>query len=60
MFVVMILRSLRHRSCVVCGLPLDSLDDSSRHWHEVFGWDFNETKREARELARRQEALKVL
>lgn len=42
--VVVILRSLRHGSCVVCGHPLKSLEDSGRHWYEMMGWDYDEFK----------------
>jgi len=31
-FIVVILRSLRHKACVCCGVPINSLKESSRHW----------------------------
>ena len=31
-FIVVVLRSLRHGSCVKCGKPTHSLEDSFEHW----------------------------
>lgn len=31
-FIVVVLRSLRHRACVRCGKPIKSLDESINHW----------------------------
>jgi len=33
-FIVVVLRSLRHKACVKCGKPINSLEESSRHWEE--------------------------
>lgn len=37
MFVVMVLKSLRHGSCVNCGEQTKTLEESSRHWEKVMG-----------------------
>lgn len=33
-FIVVVLRSLRHKACVRCGKKIDSLDESFKHWEE--------------------------
>ena len=33
-FIVVVLRSLRHKACVCCGQKIDSLDESFEHWEE--------------------------
>lgn len=33
-FIVVVLRSLRHRACVRCGKPLKSFDESADHWEK--------------------------
>jgi len=47
-YTVVVLRSLRHGSCVVCGTPLNSLDEAYEHWDEMlnlksFWEDFKES-----------------
>ena len=31
-FIVVVLRSLRHRACVRCGKPIKSYEESVDHW----------------------------
>jgi len=31
-FIVVVLRSLRHKACVCCGKPLKSYEDAVKHW----------------------------
>lgn len=33
-FIVVILRSLRHKGCVCCNYPIHSLEESEKHWRE--------------------------
>lgn len=33
-FIVVVLRSLRHKACVCCGEKINSLDESFKHWEE--------------------------
>jgi len=41
-FIVVVLRSLRHGSCVCCGVPLHSFDESAEHWEK----ELNKMRRE--------------
>jgi len=41
-YIVVVLRSLRHRACVCCGKPLSSFDESADHWEK----ELNKTKQE--------------
>jgi len=34
-FIVVVLRSLRHGSCVFCGEPVRSLEESAAHWRKA-------------------------
>jgi len=34
-FIVVVLRSLRHKACVRCGEKIDSLEESFEHWEKV-------------------------
>lgn len=31
-FIVVVLRSLRHKACVNCGKPIRSFEESLQHW----------------------------
>jgi hypothetical protein len=31
-FIVVVLRSLRHRACVCCGEPVNTFEESAEHW----------------------------
>lgn len=33
-FIVVIIRSLRHGSCVCCGKPIHSFEESAEHWEK--------------------------
>ena len=33
-FIVVVLRSLRHKACVKCGKPIASFEESIEHWDE--------------------------
>ncbi|MBI3584224.1 MAG: hypothetical protein HY096_09805 [Nitrospinae bacterium] len=37
MGVVMILKTLRHGSCVACGYPVSNLEEAANHWYEMLG-----------------------
>jgi len=34
-FIVVVLRSLRHKACVCCGKKIDSLEKSFEHWEKA-------------------------
>ena len=34
-FIVVVLRSLRHKACVRCGEKIDSLGESFEHWEKA-------------------------
>ncbi len=34
-FIVVVLRSLRHKACVCCGEKINSLDESFKHWEKA-------------------------
>jgi hypothetical protein len=34
-FIVVVLRSLRHKACVRCGEKIDSLEESFEHWEKA-------------------------
>ncbi|MCK4351798.1 hypothetical protein KAW65_00130 [candidate division WOR-3 bacterium] len=36
-FIVVVLKSLRHRACIRCGEPINSLEESFEHWEK--NWD---------------------
>lgn len=38
-YIVVILKSLRHKGCVCCNYPIKSLDESSKHWDEMLERD---------------------
>lgn len=33
-FIVVVLRSLRHKACVRCEMPIKSFEDSFAHWRK--------------------------
>lgn len=34
-YIVVLLKSLRHKGCVCCNYPIKSLEESSEHWDEM-------------------------
>jgi len=34
-FIVVVLRSLRHKACVGCGKPIASFEESVKHWEKA-------------------------
>ena len=34
-FIVVVLRSLRHKACVRCGEKINSLEESFEHWEKA-------------------------
>ena len=51
MFVVMILKSLRHGGCVNCGKPIKTLEESEKHWTEELKKAETEREREKTSMA---------
>jgi len=34
-FIVVVLRSLRHKACICCGEKINSLEESFEHWEKA-------------------------
>lgn len=40
-FIVVVLRSLRHKACVRCNKPIGSFEESVEHWKNELGFNEN-------------------